>query len=500
VSTTTPAGSTGESRPFPLVGSHERFTWALAAAVIGVYLLIVVGATTALTDAAAACGSWPGCGGRLSTPPSGDLAIAMGHRLVALVVGAAVLTVAVVGWLGGVARRVRGALSVAVALYAVQVGIGAATATSGAVGALSTLHLLFGTGIFAALVLSLAWTLEADTATSADRDPVGRVEDDADPSGDDAVDATAEDPDAVDEVPTPELPESALGRAKLTAFAYFRLMKPRLMWLLCLVASAGMALAAGSGQSLTVRTILLTLGGGVLAIGASGTFNHVLERDIDRKMARTSDRPVATHLVPVRNALAFAGLLTVASLALFIQVNLLAAALGLVAILFYSVIYTLVLKPNTVQNTVIGGAAGALPAMIGSAAVTGKIGLTGLVLAGVIFLWTPAHFYNLALAYKEDYARGGFPMMPVVRGEAVTRKHILLYLAATLLGASALSAVSDLGILYAVTTVAFGAAFLWAVVRLHRERTEGAAFRAFHASNAYLGALLIAIVVDTMAI
>jgi len=502
VSTTTPAESTGDSRPFPLVGSHERFTWLLAAAVIGVYLLIVVGATTALTDAAAACGSWPGCGGQLSAPPSGDLAIAMGHRLVALVVGATVLTVAVVGWLGDVARRVRGALAVAVALYAVQVGIGAATATAGAVGTLSTLHLLFGTGIFGALVLSLAWTLEADTAMPEDRDPVGRVEADAEPAGSDDATAGSEnagagESDAADEVPTPELPESALGRAKLTAFAYFRLMKPRLMWLLCLVASAGMALAAGDG--LAIRTILLTLGGGVLAIGASGTYNHVLERDIDRKMARTSDRPIATHLVPVRNALAFAGLLTVASLALFLQVNLLAAALGLVAILFYSVIYTLVLKPNTVQNTVIGGAAGALPAMIGWAAVTGKIGLPGLALAGVIFLWTPAHFYNLALAYKEDYARGGFPMMPVVRGEAVTRKHILLYLAATLLGASALTAVADLGVLYAVTAVAFGAAFLWAVVRLHRERTEGAAFRAFHASNAYLGALLIAIVVDAMA-
>ncbi|GAA0680083.1 heme o synthase [Natronoarchaeum mannanilyticum] len=481
------------------MGSHERFTWALAAAVIGVYLLIVVGATATLTEAAAACGSWPGCGGRLSAPPSGDLAIAMGHRLVALVVGATVLTVAVVGWLGGVARRVRGALAIAVVLYAVQVGIGAATATAGAVGTLSTLHLLFGTGIFGALVLSLAWTLEADTATPEDRDPVGRVEDDAEPAETPSPGETdaADETDAVDEVPTPEIPESALGRAKLTAFAYFRLMKPRLMWLLCLVASAGMALAAG--DDLAIRTILLTLGGGVLAIGASGTYNHVLERDIDRKMARTSDRPVATHLVPVRNALAFAGLLTVASLALFVQVNLLAAALGLVAILFYSVIYTLVLKPNTVQNTVIGGAAGALPAMIGWAAVTGKVGLPGLALAGVIFLWTPAHFYNLALAYKEDYARGGFPMMPVVRGEAVTRKHILLYLAATLLGASALSAVADLGVLYAATAVAFGAAFLWAVVRLHRERTEGAAFRAFHASNAYLGALLIAIVVDAMA-
>jgi protoheme IX farnesyltransferase len=465
------------------VGSHDRFTWLLTATVIGVYLLIVVGATTALTDAAAACQTWPGCGGHWLRPPSDpQLAIAWGHRVVALVVGALVVGSAVVGLAGDANRRVQGTLALAVAFYAVQVGVGALAATSGAAGALLTLHLLLGTGIFATLVLALAWTLEAETATAADADPIG----------------PKEDADEVSEVTTPEIPDSALGRAKLTAFAYFRLMKPRLMWLLCLVASAGMALAAG--PALEVRTIVLTLSGGVLAIGASGTFNHVLERDVDRKMARTSDRPLATHLVPVCNALAFAGVLTVASLALFAQVNLLAAALGLVAILFYSVIYTLVLKPNTVQNTVIGGAAGALPAMIGWAAVTGRIGLPGLALAGVIFLWTPAHFYNLALAYKEDYARGGFPMMPVVRGEAVTRKHILLYLAATLLGASALSAVSDLGVLYALTTVTLGGVFLWAVVRLHWERTESAAFRAFHASNAYLGALLVAIVVDALAL
>jgi len=163
-------------------------------------------------------------------------------------------------------------------------------------------------------------------------------------------------------------------------------------------------------------------------------------------------------------------------------------------------VYTLVLKPNTVQNTVIGGAAGALPALIGWSAVTGRVGLPGVALALVVFLWTPAHFYNLALAYREDYERGGFPMLPVVHGEAVTRKHILYYLAATLLGAAVLTALADLGWLYALTTVALGAIFLWAVVRLHREQTEAAAFRAFHASNAYLGALLLAVVVDALAV
>ena len=161
-------------------------------------------------------------------------------------------------------------------------------------------------------------------------------------------------------------------------------------------------------------------------------------------------------------------------------------------------IYTLVLKPNTVQNTVLGGVAGALPALIGWAAVTGSVDLPGLGLAVVIFLWTPAHFYNLALAYKDDYERGGFPMLPVVRGEAVTRRHVLWYLGATLLAAVALAALAELGWIYAAATVLVGGIFLWAVVKLHRERTTQAAFRAFHASNAYLGTVLIAIVVDAL--
>jgi protoheme IX farnesyltransferase len=245
---------------------------------------------------------------------------------------------------------------------------------------------------------------------------------------------------------------------------------------------------------------VLTLGGGVLAIGASGTFNHVLEWEKDKKMNRTSDRPVATHQIPKRNAVIFGLALTALSLAVFWQVNPLTTALGLIAILFYTVIYTLVLKPNTVQNTVIGGAAGALPALIGWAAVTGEVGVPGLALATLIFAWTPAHFYNLALAYKDDYARGGFPMMPVVRGETTTRKHILLWLGATLVSTGALVGMTDLGWLVAGVTTVLGGIFLWAVVRLHREQTEQAAFRAFHASNAYLGLLLVAIVVDALAL
>jgi len=460
--------------------ASRRTTTLIAAATVGVYALVMAGATTAITDAAAACSGWPTCDGRLLPAGEPDALIAWGHRVVALLVGGLVLAAAWFGIRETTDRRIQAALAAATALYPLQVGIGAITATRESSAALSGLHLLAGVAIFGGFLLALAWLLETDAEGESTPDP-----------------EPIEAPDPEDGDPYVP-PPTALGRAKETLRAYVTLTKPRLMWLLCLVAAAAMALAGGPG--LTVRTVALTLGGGVLAIGASGTFNHVLERDRDRRMRRTSDRPVATHRIPIERAVAFGVGLAALSLTVFLQVNALTALLGLVAIVFYSVIYTLVLKPNTVQNTVIGGAAGALPALIGWAAVTGRVGLPGLVLAALIFVWTPAHFYNLALAYKEDYARGGFPMMPVVRGETTTRKHILLWLGATLSAASVLIWLTDLGWLAAATTTVLGAVFLWAVVALHREQTEQAAFRAFHASNAYLGLVLVAIVVDALAV
>ncbi len=461
--------------------SSTGFERALAATAVGVYLLVVVGATTALTNAATACPTWPACNGKWVVPlDDPQLAVAWGHRVVALAVGLLLTGTAVLSLRRDVRRRVREALAFAAVLYPAQVVLGALAATTTTPAWFAGVHLAAGMAIFVGVVLALAWTLEPETK-------------------DGPVEMGVVDPDGpTDSPPVRSAPDGLAERAKRTGFAYFRLMKPRLMWLLCLVASAGMALAAG--PNLRVGTVVATLTGGVLSIGASGTFNHVLERDKDKKMNRTADRPAATDQIPIRNAVAFGLLLAALSLTVFLSVNLLVAALGLTAIVFYSVVYTLLLKPNTVQNTVIGGFAGSLPALIGWAAVTDGVGLPALVLAGVIFLWTPAHFYNLALAYKDDYARGGFPMMPVVRGEAETRKHVLLYLGATLLASSVLVAVTNLGWLYAATSVAFGAVFLWTVVRLHRERDRAAAFRSFHASNAYLGAVLLAVVVDAIAL
>ena len=452
---------------------------------MGVYLLLIVGATTSLTEAAAACTGWPACGDGTGLPAERAGWIALGHRALAVTVGLLVLVSAALAWHDGASRRVRATLAFALLVFPAQAGVGALVAVGEVPSALGSVHLLLGVIIFGAVLAGLAWWLEE---TTGDVDDAPR---NFEPGTDDLP--------PVEEAPTPETPTATVPRLKATAAAYFRLMKPRLMWLLCLVAAAAMALAGGPG--FTPYVVAATLVGGALSIGASGTFNHVLERDVDKRMQRTSDRPLATDLVPVPNALAFGGLLTVVSLGLFWTVNPLTAVLGLVAIVFYSVVYTLVLKPNTVQNTVIGGAAGALPALIGWAAVTGEIGGGGLLLAAVIFLWTPAHFYNLALAYKDDYERGGFPMMPVVRGETATRRHIIWYLGATLVAAAALAVVAEpLGGLYAAAGVTLGAAFLWAVVRLHYEQTESAAFRAFHASNAYLGVLLFAVVIDALVV
>lgn len=462
------------------IRTASRFSGLLVASAIGVYVLILLGATTSITDAALSCSTWPLCGVPADPLNNIELTVVWAHRLTALLVGILVVLATVSALVGPPSRRVTIALATVCTLYFVQIGIGGVLATTDLLAAAPGLHLLVGVLIFIGVIVALA--LELERTTGSDDESVTRMR------------KRAGRPEA-DPVESPTSLESSI---RTTTIAYIEMMKPRLMWLLCLVAAAGMALAAG--PSLDRYTIVATLGGGILAIGASGTFNHVLERDVDRYMSRTNDRPVVTSVIPVRNAVAFGAVLTVASVSIFATINVLAAALGLIAIVFYSVIYTLILKPHSVQNTVIGGFAGALPALIGWAAVTNEIGLPALALAGVIFLWTPAHFYNLALAYKEDYARGGFPMLPVVRGETVTRKHIIYYIGATLVGATVLAWITDLGLVYTATVLVVGGVFLVAARNLHYDQTERAAFRTFHASNLFLGALLFSVLIDAMVV
>jgi len=446
--------------------SQSRFTNLLAFAALATYVLIVIGATVSLRDLASACGTWPTCEGALFVAPGEEAFLAWAHRLVALFVGGVVVATAVAAYVADVPKKVFVAVVVALLLYPVQVVLGGITVLA-ETEALSAVHLGVAMVIFSSLLTALAWTLGVTT-----RGRVGTGNKAPEPSDDEG--------------------EPSLLRA------YVSMTKPRLMWLLCLVAVAGMGLAVAAGGEVSLVTATATLAGGSLAIGASGTFNHVIERDRDRRMARTADRPLPNEAVPVRNAVAFGFALALASATvLLILVNVVATLLTMLAIFFYTVIYTVVLKPHTDQNVVIGGAVGALPALIGWAAVTGTVGIPALVLGGVIFLWTPAHFYNLALVYKEDYERADIPMLPVVRGDETTLRHILFYFGATLLSVSVLAYVAELGWLFSGVAVVFAAVFLAAVVDVHRKRTRDAALRAFHSSNAFLGAVMLVIAVET---
>jgi len=450
----------------------------LATTAVGLYAVSALGATEAVTTAESVCTGWPTCNGSLFPPTFGPALLAWGHRASVLIVGLLLCGAAVATVRDGGRRRVLAALAVAVVSYAVEVAVGRSLFAGAPVRGI---HLAVAAVVLAAVFAALTWTLDVDREGSgvADRRTSTRETQVDDPT-----------------FGLGEFEEDTDGPPGLrTRFAaYLELTKPRLMWLLSLVALAGMALAAGGVPPIAVG--LPTLVGGALSIGASGVFNNVLERERDAKMTRTSDRPVVTREISAWRATAFGLVLTCLALYCFLAfVNVTAAALDLGAVAFYSVGYTLVLKPNTSWNITVGGAVGAFPALIGSAAVTGRVGLPAILLGVVVFTWTPAHFYNLALAYEDDYASGGYPMLPVVKGRSKTRRHILGYLGVTFVTTLALAAVAHADLAFVGVTSVFGALFLWAVVRLARERTDAAAFRAFHASNAYLGALLVAVVV-----
>ena len=207
---------------------------------------------------------------------------------------------------------------------------------------------------------------------------------------------------------------------------YVALTKPRIISLLLITALGGMFLAAKGVPHWTL--ILVVLGGGALASGGANALNHYMDRDIDEQMVRTRKRPLARGAVKPRNALIFGVALNLGAFALlFTYANLLSALLTLCATLFYIIIYTGLLKRSTPQNIVIGGAAGSIPPLVGWAAVTGNLGLPAFFLFAVIFFWTPPHFWALALLLKDDYARAGIPMLPVVAGVDKTKKQIFLY-------------------------------------------------------------------------
>ena len=279
--------------------------------------------------------------------------------------------------------------------------------------------------------------------------------------------------------------------------AYVGLTKPRIIELLLVTTVPTMVVAERGIPDAWL--VLATLIGGFLAAGSANTFNSWFDSDIDQMMHRTAKRPLPRHKVPPQNALRFGMVLGVASYVwLAVMVNLLSAVLGVIAILFYVVIYTMLLKRRTSQNIVIGGAAGCMPVLIGWAAVTGEVGLPAWVLFAIIYYWTPPHFWALAVKYADDYARAGVPMLPVVRGVVDTTRQILLYTLLLVAVTLMFGPIGQMGPIYLVAALVLGAGFIVMAWQLYRTKSEELAMRVFRYSISYLGLLFVAMAVDAV--
>ena len=278
---------------------------------------------------------------------------------------------------------------------------------------------------------------------------------------------------------------------------YIELMKPRVMSLVVFTAFVGLVIAPGHLHPVIALTALICIAVGA---GAAGALNMWYDADIDARMARTQARPIPAGRVAPGEALAFGVTLAVfAVVVLGLLVNVVAGALLAATIAFYVLVYTMWLKRRTPQNIVIGGAAGALPPMIGWAAVTGGLAVEPALLFLIIFFWTPPHFWALSLYRMEDYARAGVPMLPVVAGETETRRQILLYtLVLAPLGAAPWF-LGYAGLLYGIAAVAGGAAMVALAVRIRRERGHTASKQMFGFSIVYLFLLFAMLLVDRLA-
>ena len=313
---------------------------------------------------------------------------------------------------------------------------------------------------------------------------------------------TVVDADAVGAIPVGPRRTVARRGAWPTVRAYVALTKPRIIELLLVTTVPTMFLAADGVPSLPL--VLATLVGGTLAAGSANSLNCYVDRDIDEVMTRTGNRPLATQQVTPRAALVFGLVLGAIALAVMAFVNPLATALTFFAIAFYVLVYTLGLKRRTASNIVWGGIAGCMPVLIGWAAVTGSLAWPAWVLFGVVFWWTPPHFWALALRFRDDYAAAGVPMLPVVAEPRVVVRRMVGHSLAMVAASLVLWPVAGLTTVYLVVAVALGAVFLWSVLGLRRRVLAGLPeeqwrpMRLFHWSITYLTLLFAMVGVDPL--
>lgn len=462
-------------------GASQRFTLLAVFAAIATFALLLFGSHVTATGAALIFPDWPLMGGTL-VPPLTDVTSAhVLHRWVAALVGLIVVVVAVVAWRTQRDHPVLVRLTVAAALlYAAQVVIGGAQVLTRLAEWTQTLHLALG---------AVIWALMSALAVAAYYE--ARVE---------AGATTGTGVGAPSDVGPRNRGESIR--------AYIALTKPRIIELLLVTTVPAMVLATREVPGIVWtdwgRLVFWTMIGGTLAAGSANAINCYLDRDIDLLMARTRRRPLPAHQVEPERAVVFGIVLGIFSVSLMAwTVNLLAAFLTLLAIAFYVLIYTVLLKRTTTQNIVIGGAAGALPPVIGWAAVTGDVGVPALLLFALVFYWTPPHFWALSLRIRKDYAAAGVPMLPVVKGIPETTRQIGLYTILMVAISLILFAVARMGAIYLVAAVVLGAIFLWQAYRLWRrgsseEASTAGAIALYRYSISYLSLLFLAVAIDAL--
>ncbi len=290
---------------------------------------------------------------------------------------------------------------------------------------------------------------------------------------------------------------TAIARPRSRLSAYIALTKPRIIELLLVTTLPTMVVAARGLPP--VELMVATLAGGTLAAAGANAINMYVDRDIDSIMRRTRGRPLVTGEITPANALRFAvALEIVAFVELWALVNPLSAVLAVTATLFYVFVYTLWLKRTSTNNIVVGGAAGAVPVLVGWAAVTGTLGLAPLVLFAVIFVWTPPHFWALAIRYREDYAAAEVPMLPAVASMTRTARQIVIYTVALWACSLVFAPVAGMGLLYLGAAIVLGAVFLFRAVELLRDATASRAMVLFHYSISYITLLFGAMAVDQL--
>jgi protoheme IX farnesyltransferase len=470
-------------------GGSQRFTLLAAFTTLATFALVLFGSRVTATDSALLFPDWPLMGGTLVPVLTDATSAHVLHRWVAAVVGVIVAAVAVVAWR---TQRDRPTLvritALAAVLYVIQVVVGGLQVLTGLSGWSQTLHLGLGAVIFALLVGLAVTSFYAarSTVVGPGRGP-------------------STDPGELD------LGAGTDGTTRATGDrirAYIALTKPRIIELLLVTTVPAMVLATrwvpgvdwGDWGGLVVWTLI----GGTLAAGSANAINCYLDRDIDGLMARTRRRPLPAHEVEPERAVLFGLVLGVVSFVVMAWfVNLLAAFLTLLAIGFYVVVYTMLLKRSTPQNIVIGGAAGALPPVIGWSAVTGDVGIPALILFALVFYWTPPHFWALSMRIRKDYAAAGVPMLPVVRGIPETTRQIALYTLLMVAISLILWPVAQMGLVYLGAAVGLGAVFIWQAVALWRrnaseEASTQGAIQLYRYSISYLSLLFLAIAVDTV--